>query len=133
MSPEVAAAVDVLETEGRLSAPTADVLRRVARRELLSIHWLLRLMLYGGVLVTMAGVGILVQQNLERIGPVTIALALTLGAAGCLTWVGRRAAPFRWGEVEESHLGLDYLLMLGVLLAGADLAYIEVQFTPLGA
>ncbi len=133
MSPEVARAVDVLREEGRISAETADILRRVARRELLSIHAMLRAMLYGGVLVTMAGVGILVQRNLERIGPVTIALGLALAAGGCLTWVARRAAPFTWGEVEGAHLGLDYLLMLGVLLAGADLAYLEVQFTPLGA
>ena len=133
MSPETAAAVDVLQAEGHLSAEAALVLRRVAREELVSLHPSLRAMLYGGVLLTMAGVGVLLKQNLERIGPVAIALALATAAAGCLAWVARRAAPFAWGEQADSHLGLDYLLLLGVLLTGADLAYMEVQFTPLGA
>ena len=74
MSPDVAAAVGRLERAGVLSAGQAARLGRVARGELVSVRAELRLLHYAGVLVLMAGVGLLVQQNLDRIGPVAIAL-----------------------------------------------------------
>ncbi len=132
MNPDVAAAVDRLAAAGTLSPEQARLFGRVARKQLVSVHRELRLLLYAGVLTTMAGVSLLVKENLERIGPLTTALTLGLGAAGCLAWVARHAAAFSWGEDRQSHLALDYLLLLGVLLLGADLAYVEAQFTPLG-
>jgi hypothetical protein len=133
MSPEVYAAVERLHGQQVLSAAQADLFCRVARRELVSVHRELRFLLYAGILVTMAGVGLLVKENYERIGPLAIAAALTLAAAACLAWVHRKAPPFSWGESPSPHLAFEYLLLLGVLLLGADLAYVEAQFTPLGS
>jgi len=114
MRAEVDAAVVRLRREGALSAAQADLFGRVARRELVSVHRELRFLLYGGILVAMMGVGLLVKQNFERIGPLAIAAALGVAAAGCLDFAS------------------EYLLLFGVLLLGADLAYVEAQFTPLG-
>jgi hypothetical protein len=132
LNPDVVAAIGRLEREGVLDREQAGRFGRVARGDLVSVHADLRLLLYAGVLVTMAGVSTLVAQNLDRLGPVAIASALALAAAGCLLWVARRAAPFTWDEVRFPHLALDYLLLLGVLLTGATLAYVEANFTPLG-
>ena len=132
MSPEVAAAVERLRGQGVLSAEQAALFSHVARRELVSVSPELRVLLYGGVLVAMAGVGLLVKQNFERIGPLAVAGALALAAAGCLFWVLRHAPPFSWRETASPHFAFDYLLLLGVLLVGADLAYVEAEFTPLG-
>ena len=133
MNPDVAAAVDRLGQDGTLTPAQAGLFGRVARRELVSIRPELRLLLYGGVLAVMAGVGLLVRQNLDRIGPVAIAAALWLAAAAALLWALRHAPPFSWGLSASPHLAFDYILLLGVLLTGAALAYLEVQFTPLGA
>jgi hypothetical protein len=81
----------------------------------------------------MAGVGMLVQQNLDRIGPLAIAAALWIAAVAALAWSLRQAPPFSWGPSPSPHLAFDYVLLLGVLLTGAALAYVEVKFTPLGA
>ncbi len=132
MSVEVEAAVVRLRGEGVLSAEQSALFSRVARRELLSLSPELRMLLYGGVLVAMAGVGLLVEQNFERIGPLAIASALAMAAAGCLVWVQTQASPFSWAETPPRHFAFEYLLLLGVLLVGADLAYIEAEFTPLG-
>jgi predicted membrane protein DUF2157 len=132
MSADVDAAVVRLRREEALSAEQADLFGRVARRELVSVHRELRLLLYGGILVAMTGVGLLVKQNFERIGPLAIAAALGVAAAGCLGWVHRSAPPFSWGETRSPDFAFEYLLLLGVLLLGADLAYVEAQFTPLG-
>lgn len=132
MNPDVAFAADRLAREGVLTREQAALFGRVARRDLVSVRPELRAVLYGGVLALLSGVGILVQQNLDRIGPLTIAIALWLSALGALTWTARHAPPFSWGRETSPHLAFDYILLLGVLLTGVALAYTEVQFTPLG-
>jgi hypothetical protein len=69
---------------------------------------------------------------MSSLGPVTIAALLALAAAGCFAWVHRRAPPFTWGAAPPAHLGLEYVLLLAVLLAAADLAYVETSFSALG-
>jgi hypothetical protein len=132
-NPDVAAAIEALAGQGILDSGQAARFGRVARGELVSIRPELRLLLYGGVLAIMGGVGIVVRENLERIGPVTIAISLWVAAIAALFWALRKAEPFTWGQSGPGHLGVDYILLLGVLLTGAAIAYMEVQFTPLGA
>jgi hypothetical protein len=132
MNPDVAAAVVRLERAGTLSPGQARLFGRVARRELVSVRTQLRLLAYAGVLLAMAGVGELVRANLDRIGPLAIASALACGAAGCLTWVARRAPAYSRGESASPDLALDYVLLLGALLTAAALAFVEARLTPLG-
>ncbi len=132
MNPDVAEAIPRLAEAGVLPPDEAPRLLRVARGELLSVHWELRALLYVGVLLVTGGVGLLVKENLDRIGPVAIVAGIGLAAAAALGWVIRVAPPFSWREVPSPNLAFDYILLLGVLLAAADLAYVEVKFTPLG-
>lgn len=132
MSPDVARAIPELQRRGLLPPAAAPHLLRAARGDLVSVREELRLLLYLGVLLVTGGAGILVKQNLARIGPLAIAAALGLAAGAALVWVARRAPAFAWSAVPSPDLAFDYLLLLGVLLAAADLAFIEVRFTPLG-
>jgi hypothetical protein len=131
-SPEVADAIPKLVEKGLLAPAAAAPLLRAARGELLSIRGELRALLYLGVLAVVTGVSLLVKENLERIGPLTIAAAIGLAAAACLGWTLSRALPFSWQRAESTDWAFDFLLLLGILLLGADLAYIEAKFTPLG-
>lgn len=133
MNPDVANAVPKLVESGILPPEKAPLLLRVARRELVSVHWELRMLLYAGVLLLTGGAGVLVKENLDRIGPVAIAAGIGLAAAAALLWVWRVSPPFSRREVKSPNLAFDYMLLLGVLLAAAGLAYVEVRFTPLGA
>jgi hypothetical protein len=133
VNPDVAVALERLERRGVLTPESCVTFHRVARGELVSVRAELRLLLYGAVITVMAGVSLLVRANLDRIGPVAIASALSLAALVALGWALRRAPAFAWGKAPSSHLAVDYILLLGVLLTGAALAYVEVQFTPLGA
>jgi hypothetical protein len=132
MNPDLLAAIERLRGEGALAAEPAARLRRIAGRELVSIHTELRIALYTGVLLLTSGVGLLLKQNLERIGPTAVAVALALVTALCFAWIVRHAPRFTWDRAETTHIAFDYILLLGVLLGAADLAYIEAQFTPLG-
>lgn len=132
MNPDVVRAIASLRAGDVLSAEQAAFFDRVARRGLVSVRFEIRTLLYVGVLLLTSGVGVLVALHQEEIGPLAIAAGIALAAAGSLIWVARRAAPFSWGEVPSPSVAFDYVLLLGLLLVAADLAYVEVQFTVLG-
>jgi hypothetical protein len=126
MNPDVARAIPPLVEAGVVPAGEAGALVRAARGELVSVHGELRALLYGGVLLIAGGVGLLVKENLDRIGPLAVALTLAVAALAALGWVVRVAPPFSWGQVASPNLAFDYVLQLGILLAAADLAYCEL-------
>lgn len=128
MNPESLAALDRLTRATLLPAATADRLRRISQGARVPIRTELRLFLYVAVLLISTGVGLLIKQNLERIGPLGISLSLALAAALCLFYVARRAAPFTWGRAVDQHMAIDYVLLLAMLLLTADLTYIERTF-----
>jgi len=132
VSPDVVRAIGRLRADGVLSAGQADLFDRVARRGLVSVRFEIRALLYAGILLVTSGVGVLVAQHHREIGPLAIATGLILAAALCLLWVARRAAAFSWGEVPAPSVAFDYVLLLGLLLLAAALAYGEVQLTVLG-
>jgi len=133
LNPEVADAIGVLTEKRILSPGQSAMLLRVARRDLVSVRFELRALLYAGVLLAVSGAGLFLKENQERIGPVAIASLLAAAAFGCFVFVLRRSPPFSWNACGESHVATDYLLLLAVLLVGSDLAYVESRFRFLGA
>jgi len=105
MDPDVAQAIPELVECGILPAAAAPGLLRVARGELVSVHGELRALLYAGVLLVAGAAGLLVEQNLDRIGPAAIAAGLGLAAAAALAWVSRQAPPFSWREAPSRPAG----------------------------
>lgn len=132
MNPDLLAGIDRLEKRGILPPEAATLFSRVARRELVSVQWELRALLYGGILLITSGVGLFLKREHERIGPVAIATLLAAAAAACLVYVARRSPRFTWGEAPPAHVAVDYVLLLGALLLASDLAYVERQFDLLG-
>jgi hypothetical protein len=107
-------------------------LLRVARDALVPIRAELKTLLYAGVLVAVTGVGKFVKDYHDRLGPVLIASVVGMAALACLVYAFRRSPDFSWGETVSPHLATDYVLVLGALLVGSDLAYVERQFRVLG-
>ena len=132
MNPDVVGAIATLRARELLSSEQAAFFDRVARRGLVSVRFEIRALLYAGVLLVTSGVGVLVAKHQDDIGPLAIATGIALAAGACLLWVMRRAAPFSWAEAPSPGVAFDYVLLLGLLLVAADLAYVEVQFTVLG-
>jgi hypothetical protein len=92
----------------------------------------LRLLLYGGVLLAATGLGLFLKENHDRLGPVVLAAVVGTAILACLAYVIRRAPAFSWNATESPHVAVDYLLLLAMLLLAADLAYVETQFRWLG-
>jgi len=91
------------------------------------VHAELRATLYAGVLLVMSGVGMILARHLEKIGPLGIIAAIAPAAIACAVPALRAR---RAGRVPGT--AAEYLLLLAALLASADLAYAERQFTLLG-
>ncbi len=131
-SPEVLAAVEALAAQGVLDGEQAARLSRVARGGLVTVRPEMRMSLYFGVLLLVSGAGLFLRENYERLGTAVIAGLVGFAAGACLAWAWRRSAPFSWGEAAPQHAAFDYILLLGALLAAADLAYVEAQTRLLG-
>jgi hypothetical protein len=132
VSGAVAAAVARLRSDGVLSEAQAAFLTRVARGELLSVRLELQLLLWAGVSLIAAGAGLLVKTHYDQIGPLAVTLLLTAATSVSFLYVVRHLPAFSWGEVPSPTLAFDYLLLLGVLLLGTDIAWIEYRWTLLG-
>jgi len=132
LDPDLVDAVDRLSAEGVIPAPAAPRLSRIVRGELASLRAEMRTLLYAGVTLVTAGAGLFVKQHYRQIGPVAITAALSLAAAACLATVARRSPPFSWRRVAPPGIAFEYVLLLGILLLGSDLAYVESQFRLLG-
>jgi hypothetical protein len=102
----------------------ADLLIARERREVFSLYPELRLMSWGGVMLLATAAGIVLKNNLDRIGPLALAIAIGLAAAACYAWT--------WWRRARASLVDDYVLLLGALLLSADVAFIETQFHLLG-
>ncbi len=96
-------------------------------RGIFSVRRELLVALYLAVATLVAGVGLLVKANLDRIGPAAL-LAGILAAAALCYFVALRGQRAR-----ERSLGEDYVLLLGALLFSAAVGYTEVQFHLFGA
>lgn len=123
LEPEIRA----LHEEGLLDAATASRITALERGAVFSVHVELRAALYAGVTLVTSGVGLLLARNLERIGPLAITLGVALAAVACAVPALRARQAGRLPSTAG-----DYLLLLGALLASADLAYAERQFGLLG-
>ena len=111
-----------LRDEGVLAPDAAAALIARERREIVSLYAELRFLTWGGVMIIMTGVGIIVAKNIDKLGPITIATAIGLAAAACYAYAIVRRASARTSLVH------DYILLLGALLASTEVGYIEHQF-----
>lgn len=116
-----------LHAQGVLDDATVTRVVAIERGDMFPVHREVRALLYGGVLLVTVGVGTLLARNLDRLGPaaITVGIAIVAALAAAPAWRARRTG-------RPLGPGADYLLLLAVLLAGADLGYAEAQFRLLG-
>jgi hypothetical protein len=113
---------------GAIDARTSARLIAIERGELFPIGFEIRALAYVAVAMIVAGVGIVIHDNLDRIGPLALAIAIGIAAAGCYV----PAIRTRMRGETRGGVG-EYVLLLGALLVAADIGFIESQFHLLGA
>jgi len=111
-----------LRDAGLLTADAAAPLIARERRDVVTLYGELRFLTWGGVMLIMSGIGIVLAQHLDEIGPLAIATLIALVSAACYAYALIRRRASRESLVD------DYILLLGALLASADVGFIEHQF-----
>jgi predicted membrane protein DUF2157 len=117
-----------LRGAGEIDAAAASRAVALEQGEFFSVFQELRFALYASVAAITSGIAILLGKNLDRIGPLTLILALAVAAAACYATAIRTRS-----RGETRSVGRDYLLLLGALILSADLGYAESQFHWLGS
>ncbi|HXV21828.1 MAG TPA: DUF2157 domain-containing protein [Desulfuromonadales bacterium] len=121
-------ALNDLEGAGILNREQAALLRRIYGRELFSVHWELRLLLYAGILILTTGLGLLIAKHFASIGHVALLAAIALGCTGCFAYCLRRGGGFSPETAPAPDAAYDYVLLLGCLLLGTFQVYLELRY-----
>jgi hypothetical protein len=121
LAPEIAR----LRDDGVITPEIAAPLIASERREIVSIYAEVRFLMWGGVMLIVSGVGVLVSKHLDEIGPLAIALAIGMASAACYAWA-------TWKRKRTASLVDDYVLLLAALLLSADAGFIERTWHFLG-
>jgi hypothetical protein len=100
----------------------------LVRKERFSVFLELNVLLYLGVLSFVAGAGWTVRTYFANLGDAAIIIPLTILVCGFFYYCFSRVQPFSQLQVESPNLGFDYILYLGCLLFGVELAYLETRF-----
>lgn len=114
--------INELRDAGALKPDVAAALLRRERREVFSIYPEVRALGWLGAMLIASGIGVVLTKNLDRIGPVIVALTLALAGLGCYAAVWWRRRSKRSTIVDES------LLLLGGLLLSAAVGYYERNY-----
>jgi len=107
-----------------LGDSAANTLVARDRREVFSLQPELRIVSWSGAMLLATAAGLVLKNNLDRIGPLALAIAMAVAAAACYAFV--------WWRRDRASLVDDYVLLLGALLVSGDVAFIEGQFHLLG-
>jgi Predicted membrane protein (DUF2157) len=119
--------IEALHVAGVIDRESTDQYLAIESGKVFSVFYELRIVLYLSVLMLTTGIGLLIKEHYDRIGPVAIVLLVALIAAGCyLTAIHKHLQ-----NQPRSIVG-DYVLLLGTLLISSDAAFIETQFQWLG-
>ncbi len=96
--------------------------------KVVSVFYELRSLLYLGVLLFTAGVGILIYMNIGDLGHLLSIIALVILTVGCFLYVFKNAPPYTHTAVKPPTPYFDYIVLLGALLFISVLGYLQFQF-----
>lgn len=120
--------LQILHAAGALDETSASHMIALERRTIFSVYEEIRAAVYAAVALVVTGVGIIVKEHLDHIGPLTLVFILALAGVAC--YVPSIRAESR--SASRSAVA-EYLLLLGALLLSADLGFAEAQFHWFGA
>jgi heme/copper-type cytochrome/quinol oxidase subunit 4 len=96
--------------------------------KVVSVFYELRSLLYLGVMLFTAGMGILIYENIGDIGHIVSIIALTVLTIVCFWYTFKHALPYTNEQVKSPTPYFDYILLLGSLLFISVQGYLQFQY-----
>lgn len=89
-------------------------------------------LLYLGILLFTAGLGILIYKNLDTIGHQVVVIFIALVSIACFIYSIIHAKGFSRSKVDSPGIVYDYILLLGCLLLLTFIAYVQFEYNLFG-
>lgn len=121
-----------LHKEGLVTDSSFEKIKEDAAKQLFSIHWEIKTLLYLGVLLLSGGLGILIYKNIDTIGHQAILAFIAAVCAGAFYYCVKTKLPFSAAKVESPNVYFDYALLLGCLTFVSFIAYLQFQYNVFG-
>lgn len=121
-----------LHAEGLLSDLSYAKIKLRLEQKLISVHLEIKTLLYLGVLLLSAGLGILVYKNIHSIGHHIILLFIALVSMGSFYYCFKMKLPFSTGKVAAPNSYFDYILLLGCCTFITFIGYLQYQYDLFG-
>ena len=109
-----------------------DAINEYERTKPMSVHWELRTVLYLGVLLFTTGIGLLIYKNINTIGHQAILVCILASCVGCFYYASKHNLPYTHEEVKHSSPLFYYVVLLGCLLFGIFIGYLQYQYSMFG-
>ena len=113
--------------QDKISPEQCAHLSGLSRREPFSVFLELNVLLYAGVVAFVAGLGWTVSTWSQQLGDVLVLTVLSTILAVCFWYCFSRAATWSPAELPAPNPIFDYVLYLGSLVWGIELAYMETR------
>jgi len=124
----ILARLDRWKQEALISPEQHSYLSGLCRREQVSLFLELNILLYAGVLAFVAGLGWTVSTWSQQLGDLLVVAVLSTLLADCFWYCFSRAPGWSFAETPAPTAIFDYVLYLGSLVWGIELAYLENRF-----
>ncbi|QSE97388.1 DUF2157 domain-containing protein [Fulvivirga lutea] len=98
----------------------------------LSIFWHIRILLYLGVTLIATSFGILIYENIDTIGHLSIVSIIGLTSIACFVYAFKKVPEFSVEKIESSNPWFDYIVLLGTLLFLTFEGYLQFQYSIFG-
>lgn len=125
--------LDELSKQTILSGEQRAILTDVEQKKPFSLHWELRSMLYVGILLFSAGLGLLVYDNFDQIGQETLLGAIAVACIGCFFFAWRFRSEWTRAQTKSRSTFGDYALILACLLFLTLEGYAQYAYTLFGS
>lgn len=118
--------------DGVLNEQEGVYIEAFEREKPMSVHWELKSILYLGILLLVAGISVLVYLNIDTIGHQAIIATIGAATVYCFYYAYKNKLPFSYEQVTHSSPMFDYMVLLGCLLFGVLIGYLQFQYSIFG-
>lgn len=115
-----------------ISPEQAGLIRQKESKTPFSVHWELKTILYLGVLLLNAGLGLLIYLNIDTIGHQVVIALIAAVCAGSFLYAYKHKGPFSFQKVESPSPYFDYMVLLGCFTFLILEGYLQYQYTFFG-
>jgi hypothetical protein len=120
--------LDDLKTQKLITEDQHNALHPIYSGMVISVYYELRIILYLGVMLFTAGIGILIYKNIGDLGHLALIALLFALTAYCFHYAVRHAPRFSIEKAESPNPYYDYIVLLGCLLFISVLGYLQFQY-----